>query len=150
VAVKQGAKRVYAVDVGSQQLHHSLRKLNNVQVYEHMNFKDLTSAMFIQQIDFVLADVSFISLTFLINKLEILLPYKHFGIFLIKPEFELSASEIKKNRGLVTSPSLRKKAVDKIRNYAMEHQYKVLGLCESPIKGNKMGNTEYLIYLERS
>jgi 23S rRNA (cytidine1920-2'-O)/16S rRNA (cytidine1409-2'-O)-methyltransferase len=136
------------VDVGNQQLHHSLLTHQNVKSIENMHFKDLTTALFHQQIDIVVADLSFISLTKLIDKLVNLFPYQYQGIFLIKPEFELSPQEIKKGR--VNSVKLLTKAVNKIKAYAIKHKFKVIGVIPSPIKGKKAENTEYLIYLEKS
>jgi 23S rRNA (cytidine1920-2'-O)/16S rRNA (cytidine1409-2'-O)-methyltransferase len=95
----------------------------------------------------VVADLSFISLTKLIDKLVTLLPYQYQCLFLIKPEFELSPQEIVK--GKVTKPKLLDKAVNKIKKYAESQGFNTFGVIPSPIKGNKAGNVEFLIYLEK-
>jgi 23S rRNA (cytidine1920-2'-O)/16S rRNA (cytidine1409-2'-O)-methyltransferase len=147
VAIKHGAKFVYAVDVGTNQLHHSLINHKKIKSLENTHFKNLTSNLFNHRIDIVVADLSFISLTKLMDKLVNLLKYKYQCVFLIKPEFELSPQEIKK--GKVNNPLLLKKAINKIIDYADTIHFKVLGVMKSPIKGNKAGNTEYLIYMEK-
>jgi 23S rRNA (cytidine1920-2'-O)/16S rRNA (cytidine1409-2'-O)-methyltransferase len=147
VAIKNGAKFVYAVDVGSSQLHHSLLTSDKIKSIENTHLKDLFIDLFKTKIDIVVADLSFISLTKLIDKLISLFNYNYQCVFLIKPEFELSPKEI--NKGKVKSLQLQNKAVNKIKTYAIEHGFKVFGVIPSPIKGNKMGNVEYLIYMEK-
>jgi 23S rRNA (cytidine1920-2'-O)/16S rRNA (cytidine1409-2'-O)-methyltransferase len=119
-----------------------------VKSIENKHLKDLTLATFQHQIDIVLADLSFISLTKLIDKLVNLFYYPYHCIFLIKPEFELSPQEIKK--GKVNDIKLQNKAINKIKIYASERGFKILGVIPSPIKGNKLENTEYLIYMEKN
>jgi 23S rRNA (cytidine1920-2'-O)/16S rRNA (cytidine1409-2'-O)-methyltransferase len=103
--------------------------------------------MFQEHIDIVVADISFISLTKLIDKLMTLFDYSYHCIFLIKPEFELSAKEI--DKGKVKTKKLLEKAINKIRNYSELNNFKIFGVIESPIKGSKANNTEYLIYMEK-
>jgi 23S rRNA (cytidine1920-2'-O)/16S rRNA (cytidine1409-2'-O)-methyltransferase len=112
-----------------------------------MHLKDLTNKLISEKIDIVVADISFISLTKLIDKLVVLFFYRYKCIFLIKPEFELQPNEI--SNGKVKSQKLLNKAINKIENYAVNHNFKIIGLISSPILGNKAGNLEYLIYLEK-
>jgi 23S rRNA (cytidine1920-2'-O)/16S rRNA (cytidine1409-2'-O)-methyltransferase len=147
VAINNCAKIVYAVDVGSNQLHKKLLNDKRVKSLENLHFKDLHLDMFTTKIDLVLADLSFISLTKLINKLVKLLPYAYQAIFLIKPEFELSPKEVIK--GKVKNEKLHDKAIQKIKDYAIKNNYLVKGIIPSPIKGNKLGNSEFLIYLDK-
>jgi 23S rRNA (cytidine1920-2'-O)/16S rRNA (cytidine1409-2'-O)-methyltransferase len=145
VSVMQGAKYVYAVDVGSNQLHQSLHSEPKIISYENLHLKDISKSMFKYPIDIVVADLSFISLTKLIDKLIKLFNYSYQCIFLIKPQFELSPSEI--NKGSVRDPQLHKKAIDKIIKYAKQNNYQINGVISSPIKGNKLDNIEFLIYM---
>jgi 23S rRNA (cytidine1920-2'-O)/16S rRNA (cytidine1409-2'-O)-methyltransferase len=147
VCLKQNAKFVYAIDVGSNQLHKSLKNHPQIKSYENLHFKDMELNLFDEHIDFIVADVSFISLTKLIDKLRNLFNYKYQCIFLIKPQFELSPKEIK--LGKVISEELTKKAVNNVINYANKYNYEVFGVIPSPIKGNKLGIQEYLIYMEK-
>lgn len=148
VCLKQDCKFIYAVDVGTNQLHHSLKNNPRIKSYENTNLKDLSINLFKHQIDYVVADVSFISLTKVIDKLVNLFKHHYWCIFLIKPQFELSVKEIKKGR--VNQPQLLEKAINKIKTYAQNNHFKVIGITPSPIEGAKLGNKEFLIYLEKS
>jgi 23S rRNA (cytidine1920-2'-O)/16S rRNA (cytidine1409-2'-O)-methyltransferase len=114
---------------------------------ENTNVKDLPLLSIDDIPEIVVADLSFISLTFLIDALVKKYNHHYQCIFLIKPQFELSQKEVQ--NGLVKSKVLRRKAVDKIKNYSTTNGFIVDGIIESPIKGKKMGNTEYLICLHK-
>ncbi|GHU32179.1 hypothetical protein FACS1894166_04980 [Bacilli bacterium] len=147
VALLHGAKLVYAVDVGTNQLHHSLKSNFKLVAWEQTHFDKLSKKHIPHKVDFVLADISFISLTKLMDKLNKLITYPHYCIFLIKPEFELSPSEL--NKGKVKNLKLEEKAIHKITQYALALHYRISGIIPSPIKGNKLQNTEYLLYMEQ-
>ena len=147
ISIRSGCQYVYAVDVGTNQLHHSLKNDSRVISYENMHFKDLSISMFKHQIDIVVADLSFISLTKLIDKLIKMFNHPYHCIFLIKPQFELSSKEI--NKGKVNRQEPLEKAVNKIITYASKYKFKIIGVIPSPIKGNKLGNTEFLIYMNK-
>jgi 23S rRNA (cytidine1920-2'-O)/16S rRNA (cytidine1409-2'-O)-methyltransferase len=115
---------------------------------EHRHFNSLSNNMFKFKIDYVVADLSFISLTKLIDKLISLFSYKYKCVFLIKPQFELSPNEIKNGKPIKNT--LLKKAVEKIVMYAQQNNFKVMGVVKSPIKGSKKENTEFLIYMEHN
>jgi 23S rRNA (cytidine1920-2'-O)/16S rRNA (cytidine1409-2'-O)-methyltransferase len=91
--------------------------------------------------------VSFISLTHLIKKVHETFKHHYSCIFLIKPEFELSPNEV--NKGLVHDDKLHQKAINKIVDYAKALQFRIHGVMPSPIVGNKKGNKEFLIYMEK-
>jgi 23S rRNA (cytidine1920-2'-O)/16S rRNA (cytidine1409-2'-O)-methyltransferase len=146
VCLLNGAKLVYALDVGTSQLHPSLTNNPNIKSIEKTNFKDMNAGMFSVHVNLVVADISFISLTHLIEKISGTFDYHYSCIFLIKPEFELSPKEVKK--GLVKDEKLHQKAIDKIVNYAKKMGFKVHGIIPSPILGSKKGNKEFLIYME--
>jgi 23S rRNA (cytidine1920-2'-O)/16S rRNA (cytidine1409-2'-O)-methyltransferase len=146
VCLLNGAKLIYALDVGTSQLHHSLLKASNVKLIEKTNFKDMNIGMFPTRVNLIVADVSFISLTHLIDKVSTTFDYHYSCIFLIKPEFELSPKDIK--NGLVKNPKLHEKAINKIITHAKNLGLKVHGVIPSPILGSKKGNKEFLIYME--
>jgi 23S rRNA (cytidine1920-2'-O)/16S rRNA (cytidine1409-2'-O)-methyltransferase len=122
---------------------------DNVKIksYENMNFKNVSNNLFEHHIDYVVTDVSFISLTKIIDKLVTLFNYRYKCIFLIKPQFELTPQEIKK--GKVVKNAFIKKAINKIITYSKNNNFNVYGVIPSPIKGNKLGNQEFLIYMEK-
>ncbi len=147
VSLNNQAKKVYAIDVGTNQMDLSLRNNPKVELFEQINFKYISNNIFKQTIDFVFCDVSFISLTKIIDKLVNLFDYSYKGVFLIKPQFELDDIKIKNFNGIVIKEEIREKIIKKIKNKLYENNFKVLNLCESPILGRE-GNKEYLIYVK--
>lgn len=147
VSLMNKANKIYAIDVGTDQMHQSLRNNSKVKLFEQTNFKNIKKDIFEEKIDFALCDVSFISLIKIIDKLLMLFDYSYKGVFLIKPQFELEDIKIKNFNGVVTNEETRKKIIQKIENTLNKNHFKILGLCESPILGRK-GNKEYLIYVK--
>lgn len=147
VSLINKANKLYAIDVGTDQMHQSLRNNSKVKLFEQTNFKNIKKDIFEEKVDFVLCDVSFISLIKIIDKLLTLFDYSYNGVFLIKPQFELENIKIKNFNGVVTNEETRKKIIQKIENTLNKNHFKILGLCESPILGRK-GNKEYLIYVK--
>lgn len=147
VSLMNKANKVYSIDVGTDQMHQSLRNNSKVKLFEQTNFKNIKKDIFEEKVDFVLCDVSFISLIKIIDKLLTLFDYSYNGVFLIKPQFELEDIKIKNFNGVVTNEETRKKIIQKIENILNKNHFKILGLCESPILGRK-GNKEYLIYVK--
>lgn len=139
---------MYAIDVGSNQLDSSLVKDKRVVVYDNTNLKDLTIEMFSDHIDYVIADVSFISLTFLLERLSKIFTNKLGLILLVKPQYEVPPEIAKESKGVIISKKWQKYAIDKISEKAHGLEYKVIGVIPSPIKGRE-GNQEYLMYLEK-
>ena len=101
VAIQFGAKHVYSVDVGTDQMDKTLRSNPKITLYEQTHFNQLTPSMFNDEINFVVADLSFISLTKLIDKLVTLFTHHYKLILPINPQFELSKEEIHHNKGKV-------------------------------------------------
>ena len=147
VALLNNAKHVYAVDVGTNQLHESLRNNPRITLYENTHLKDIDLKMFKQHIDIVIADLSFISVKNLLEKITKLFKYKVEIVILIKPQFELSKEIVCKYDGVIKLPPLHKQAVEDVLGYARRHKFKVLGVCQSPITG-KDGNVEFFAHLE--
>lgn len=141
--LEHGAIKVYAVDVGRNQLHNSLRTDKRVVSIEEFNARNLDlSTVDGVKVDFACMDVSFISQTLLYDGLNRVL--KDGGIFvsLIKPQFELTKADLGKN-GIVKDEKKRKTAVDNVLNQASLCGFELLNISESPIKGGS-GNTEYI------
>ncbi|UMZ73944.1 TlyA family RNA methyltransferase [Natranaerofaba carboxydovora] len=141
-----GARHVYAVDVGYGQLAWQLRQDQRVSVFERTNIRYVEKDLFTAAPDLACVDVSFISLDLVIPKLKDFIVYPKTSIVLIKPQFELSRDKIGK-KGVVKDPNFHKEAIKKVIYKAQEHEFVLRGLTYSPIKGPK-GNIEYLAYFE--
>lgn len=142
--LQNGAKLVYAVDVGQDQLDESLKNDSRVISLENLDVRQAASYIN-EKADFVSVDVSFISLKQVLPAVKELVKTGGKVIALIKPQFEVGKSGVGK-RGVVKDSNLRNKAVEEIKSFASALGFKVNGLTESPIKGGD-GNIEYLIYL---
>ncbi len=147
VLLHNGAKKVYALDVGHSQLAEKLRNDKRVVVIENKNIRDTTSEIFTDLIDLITVDVSFISLSYVVSKVFDLLGKEGVAIMLIKPQFEVGRDNIKK--GVVRDPVLHNKVIDKIKFITKKEGFETVDIIESPIKGVG-GNKEFLIYLKKS
>ena len=142
--LKNGAKKVFAVDVGYGQLAWELRKDNRVIVLERTNARYLSEEEIPEKLDFATVDVSFISLRLIIPPLIKLLKDKAGLVCLIKPQFEAGKEKVGKN-GVVKDSGVHQEVIEKIIDFSKDSGMKVEGVTFSPIKGPK-GNIEYLIY----
>jgi len=142
VMLKNGAKKVYAIDVGYGQIDASLRNDPRVVNREKVNARYLTADDFDDVIEFVSVDVSFIPLKLILPAVATFLQGEL--VALIKPQFEVGKGEVGKG-GIVRDDTKRTAAVDAVLASAREHGFDVKGLIESPIKGAE-GNVEYLMY----
>jgi 23S rRNA (cytidine1920-2'-O)/16S rRNA (cytidine1409-2'-O)-methyltransferase len=141
-----GAKRVFAVDVGYNQIAWKLRVDSRVTVLEKVNARYLTVETLGAKAGLAVADVSFISLTLVLPAIFSCLNSGSFVIVLIKPQFELAPSQVS-HGGVVKDDNGRRAAVERIRDYTCDElQREWLGVIESPIRGAK-GNQEYLACL---
>ncbi len=142
--LEHGAARVYAVDVGRSQLHHSLVEDSRVVNMEQTNARNLTAESFPEGLDGAVMDVSFISQTLIYPALSALLPTGAPLITLIKPQFEVGRENIGK-KGIVKDKkgTLREMVLLKIRLAAEDNGFTLKQVISSPIKGGS-GNTEYL------
>ena len=146
--LQNGAQRVYSVDVGYGQLAWSLRTDPRVVNLERTNARYLTQEQVPEEIGFFSVDVSFISLTLILPAVRPLLAEHGQAVCLIKPQFEAGREKVGK-KGVVRDKAVHEEVIEKIRSFALENGFSVLGLTFSPVKGPE-GNIEYLIYLERS
>ena len=146
--LQNGAKKVYAVDVGYGQLAWRLRTDNRVVNLERTNARYLTEKEIPEKIDFFSVDVSFISLTLILPALRPLLAESGRAVCLIKPQFEAGREKVGK-KGVVRDREVHREVIEKIRNFALSNGFSVLGLTFSPVKGPE-GNIVYLIYLQRT
>lgn len=148
VMLDNGIKKIYAVDIGSNQLHDSIRSDKRVISMENTNARNITPAMFNDVIDIITCDLSFISLAHILPAVyDTLKPMGEF-ICLVKPQFEVGPSNIGKN-GVVKSLKLRKSAVCKVTDLAYTLGFEVRDVCFSELEGES-GNREYLVYMRKN
>lgn len=147
VALQKNAKIIYAIDVGSNQLHDTLRDNKNIVVMENTNFKNVKNSDFKHKIDIITCDVSFISSKDILKKIKELFSEKIEMVFLLKPQFEAGKEIIKKHKGFVPE-KYHKKIIQDYADFCLMNNIKILGIEKSPIIGAKLGNEEYLLYLE--
>jgi 23S rRNA (cytidine1920-2'-O)/16S rRNA (cytidine1409-2'-O)-methyltransferase len=141
VLLKNGASKVYAIDVGYGQIDQSLRNDARVVNLEKTNARYLTAVSFDDAITFVSIDVSFISLKLILPAVRDFL--RGDLVALIKPQFEVGKRDVGKG-GIVRDEVKRQEAVDGVVAFARETGFDVRGLIESPVKGAE-GNIEYLM-----
>ncbi len=144
--LQNGAAKVYAVDVGTDQLVEALKNDERVISMEHTNIRYITKEnVGNEAMDFISVDVSFISLTKVLPVVWEMLKEGGEAVCLIKPQFEAGKQALSK-KGVVTDPKIREKVVKDIELFSESTGFKVLGTILSPVKGGE-GNTEYLIHL---
>lgn len=149
VALQNGAKKVYALDVGYNQLAWQLRDDSRVVVMERQNFRYSKSADFTDGLpDFAMTDVSFISLDLIMPPMFEILKDQCDAVCLIKPQFEAGPEHVGKN-GIVRDHSVHEAVIKHTIEKALEIGFDVLGIDYSPIKGGK-GNIEFLIHLRKN
>ena len=146
--LQNGAKKVYAVDVGYGQLDWRLRSDERVVCMERTNARYLTHEQIPDELDFASVDVSFISLKLILPALAGLLKPDGRAVCLVKPQFEAGREKVGK-KGVVRDPAVHLEVLEHFLEHAKESRFTVLGLTYSPIRGPE-GNIEYLGYLSRA
>jgi len=149
-ALQNGAKKVYAVDVGRGQLDWRLRNDSRVVVMEKTDFRKVEG--FDDKIDIFVIDVSFISLrTILLKVKEVTNSYtsntKPSIVALFKPQFEAGKEIADKCRGVIRDPEIHRDLLANFISWCGENGLKIIGQIESPIKGDD-GNKEFLFNLK--
>lgn len=145
--LKNGAKFVYAVDVGHGQLDDSLVNDSRVLNMEGCNIRNMSSENFPLPVNFISADVSFVSLKLILPKISELLPNGGEAVVLIKPQFEAGRQAVGKN-GIVKDPKSHIKVLTDIASVCLSEGLPIRRLTYSPITGGS-GNIEYLAYLKK-
>ncbi|MCT8138709.1 TlyA family RNA methyltransferase [Anaerobacillus sp. CMMVII] len=145
-ALQNGAKLVYAVDVGYNQLAWKLRQDERVVVMERTNFRYVTKDNFTKGLpNFATIDVSFISLRIILPALANVLEKGSHVSALVKPQFEAGREEVGK-KGIVRDERVHRKVLEEIVSFSLNLGFDVRGLSYSPIKGGE-GNIEFLLHL---
>ena len=146
VLVARGARRVYAIDVGSGQLHASLRRHAGIVSMERTDIRKLDAARFPEPADFATVDVSFISLKLVLPAIGHLLTPRAALVALIKPQFEAQRRDIKK--GIVRDAAIHETVCDDIAASLSSLGWRVGGRMPSPILGGD-GNREFFVEAAR-
>ena len=142
VLIKAGAKRVYAVDVGRDQLHPNLRDHPAVVSMESTDARDLRADQFDPMPDLMVCDASFVSV---MKILEVPLSLTREAVILVKPQFEVGRDNIGKG-GLVRAGG--EEALIRVSDWVRRQGWRIIGTSDSPIKGGS-GNHEYLLHASR-
>ncbi len=143
---KNGAKKVFCLDVGESQLDKSLLD-KNVVILDNFNARNLTEEVLGGKVDGITCDVSFISLTYILPQIKSVLKESGVAVLLIKPQFECG-KEYLGNSGIVKSINARKQAILKIYESAKSVGLTPINLTNAPIIPKK--NVEYLILLKNN
>lgn len=145
--LKNGATKIYAIDVGHHQLDDSLRSDSRVVAMEDKHILDVEPGSLIPKPNLAVIDVSFISLTRVLGRVKDLLEQSSEVVALVKPQFEVGPKHLKK--GVVRSVEKQQEAVATVRAKAEELGFIVQGEAPSKLKGPK-GNQEYFLHLVMS
>ena len=146
--LQNGAKKVYAVDVGYGQLDWKLRSDERVVCMERTNIRYVTPEDLAEPIEFFSVDVSFISLHHIFPVAQRITTPDAMGVCLVKPQFEAGREKVGKN-GVVRDPAVHREVLHNAMSYAAENGFLVRGLDYSPVKGPE-GNIEYLMFVQKS
>ncbi|WP_126427511.1 TlyA family RNA methyltransferase [Brevibacillus marinus] len=148
-ALKHGARKVYAIDVGYGQLAWQLRQDERVVVMERTNFRQLDPAQFHdERPDAATIDVSFISLRLILPVLYGFLKDGGDVVALVKPQFEAGREHVGKN-GIVRNPAVHRQVLAEVSGFAESLGFAVKGIGYSPITGGE-GNIEFLLHLAKA
>ncbi len=146
--LQNGAQKVYAVDVGTNQLDWKLRSDPRVVCMEKTNIRYLTADQINERPEFASIDVAFISLTKVLLPVRELLTESGEVVALIKPQFEAGREKVGK-KGVVREKSTHLEVIQMVLGYAWSIGFDILALEFSPIKGPE-GNIEYLVWLKKT
>ena len=150
--IQAGAKTVYGVDVGKGQLADEMRRYKNFIFKPETNARYMTADLFDTPPQFAAVDVSFISLTLIMEPLFKVMATQSEIVFLIKPQFELTPKQVP--HGIVKTDENRQLAIQRVQDFFEENlraKYNAVSgeVIESPIKGTH-GNTEFLWHITRN
>ena len=143
--IQRGAAHVVAIDVGHGQLDHTLRTDPRVQVFERTNVRFLEADEVGGPANLVVADLSFISLKVVFNRLAALCEPHGDLLILVKPQFEAGRAEATRGQGIIRSPEVWQRVLEEIRECVVKAKFGVMGLMVSPLRGAN-GNVEFFLH----
>lgn len=144
ILLLKGASKIYAIDVGHDQLASKLKLNPKVINLEGINIKNLTNLPDLA--DGAVMDLSFISITKVLEQVKNLLKPNSFLVALIKPQFEAGVERLPKD-GVVKEETVRAQIIDEVIQFAKNHGWIYIDTIVSPIQG-KSGNVEFLVYFK--
>jgi 23S rRNA (cytidine1920-2'-O)/16S rRNA (cytidine1409-2'-O)-methyltransferase len=143
--LQRGAREVVALDVGHGQLHPRLRADRRVVVLERFHVRDATPASIGGAVDIVVADLSFISITAVLDALVRCCVPEGQMVLLVKPQFEAGRVAVSRGRGVITDPNVHAEVRATVHDALVAGGCTVLGWMESPLRGAQ-GNLELLVH----
>ena len=146
--LQRGADHVWAVDVGTMQLVDKLKNDPRVTSIENTNLRYIEKLDWMDSVNGAVIDVSFISLTLILDRLFEVLPEDAFYVALVKPQFEAGRAALNKH-GIVKDKKDHIAVLNRLNAFLLENSYSIKGLTFSPVRGGD-GNAEYLIYFTKS
>jgi len=145
--LQRAAVKVYAVDVGYNQLHDKIRRDKRVVVMEQTHADELTERDFDPLPTFITVDVSFISVKRILESLAKFLPSGAIVLVLVKPQFEVEAKLVE-DGGIISSESIQRECVEGVIDFAEKLHFVSRGYVPSVLRGAKKGNQEYFVHFE--
>ncbi|MCP3992845.1 MAG: TlyA family RNA methyltransferase [Actinomycetia bacterium] len=142
----RGAAQVFAVDVGTHQLHERLRADERVHVHEQTDIRTVTPELVGGTVDLIVADLSFISLRLVLESLASLAVGSPI-LALVKPQFEAGRAEASRGRGVIRDPEIWRRVLGEVVRAAAELGLAFRSIAVSPITGSA-GNVEFIVWLE--
>ena len=146
VALRNGVANIVAIDTGTDQMHKSLRNNQKIDLHEQTDFRCIDDSL-VKDVDIATIDISFISVTKILDKLATLPKLKDV-ICLIKPQFECGPEISARYRGVIRNIDVHKSVIQNVIDAFLEHGFGCVGLTKSPIRGGS-GNIEYLAHFVR-
>ena len=147
--LQRGVRHVLALDVGHGQLHPNVRNNPAVTVLEHANIRHTDLLSLGAPFDLVVADLSFISLTVVVDPLVVAAGPGGQLVLLVKPQFEAGKADVSRGKGVISDPAVHARACADVAAAFERRGATVVGQMESPIKGGQ-GNVEFLVHVRVS
>lgn len=147
--LQAGAARVVAVDVGRAQLHERLRADERVEVREQTDIRSLSPDDLGGPVDVVVADLSFISLRAVIDRLLALLAPAGDLVVLVKPQFEAGRAEVSRGRGVIRDPEVWRRVLEEVSTAIRDAGGAIMDAMVSPLRGAD-GNAEFLVHVRHA
>ena len=148
VMLREGAKRVFSIDVGYNLLDYKLRSDSRVTCMERTNARFLERSMFDERVEFGATDVSFISLKAVLPSIFSVLEENALFVALIKPQFEAQKEDVGE-KGVVRRRDVHESVIRMITDFVLEKGWTIEGMDFSPIRGPE-GNIEFLLLLRNT
>lgn len=146
VALRNGVAHIVAIDTGTDQMHKSLRNNPKIDLHEQTDFRCIDDSL-VKDVDIATIDVSFISVTKILDKLSTL-PKLLDVVCLIKPQFECGPEISARYRGVIRDGEVHKIVIKNVIDGFVQHGFGCVGLTKSPVRGGS-GNIEYLAHFVR-